>query len=81
MFVPQFVVYGGYYYVLTLIFLGAGVYKLTHTGWIQSFRVCWKETIPKKSEEFDESADLEGDDYDDLHVTIKIMTTNEMMKV
>ena len=70
---PQFVVYGDYYYVLTLIFLGAGVYKLSHTGWIQSFRVCWKENIPKKrSEEFDESADLEGDDYDDLHhVTIQ----------
>ena len=72
---PQFVVYGGYYYVLTLIFLGAGVYKLSYTGWIQSFRVCWKETIPKKeSEEFDESADLavEGDGYDDLHhVTIQ----------
>lgn len=68
----QFVVYGGYYYVLTLIFLGAGVYKLSHTGWIRSFRVCWKETIPKRSEEFDESADLEGDDYDDLHhVTIQ----------
>ena len=72
-FIPQFVVYGGYYYVLTLIFLGAGVYKLTHTGWIQSFRVCWKETIPKKSEELDEldeSADFEGDDYD-LHTTIQ----------
>lgn len=61
-------VYGGYYYVLTVIFLGAGVYKLTHTGWIQSFRVCWKETVPKKTrEEFDESADLDGDNYDDLH--------------
>ena len=57
--------------MLTLIFLGAGVYKLTHTGWIQSFRVYWKETIPKKSEELDESADLEGDDYGDLHATIQ----------
>lgn len=51
-------VYGGYYYVLTLIFLGAGVYKLTHTGWIQSFKVCWKETIPKR---VDESEDYDND--------------------
>ena len=63
--------------MLTLIFLGAGMYKLTHTGWIQSFRVCWKETIPKKSEEFDEPADLEGDDYDDPHVTIQNKDTGQ----
>ena len=50
-FQRQFVVYGGYYYVLTVIFLGAGVYKLTHTGWIKSFRICWKESVPKKNTE------------------------------
>ena len=55
--------------MLTLIFLGAGVYKLTHTGWIQSFMICWKETIP--SDEFDELADLEGDDHNDLHVAVQ----------
>ena len=42
----QFVVYSGYYYVLTLIFVGAGVYKLSSTGWIQSFRICCHEFIP-----------------------------------
>ena len=57
--------------MLTLIFMGAGVYKLTHTGWIQSFTVCWKETIPKKREEFAESDDLGGDDYDGLNATIQ----------
>ena len=44
-------VYGGYYYVLTLVFLGAGVYKLTYMGRIKSFRVFWKEPIPKKKNE------------------------------
>lgn len=44
-FLLQFVVYSGYYYVLTLIFVGAGVYKLTSEGWIRSVRVCW-ETSP-----------------------------------
>ena len=53
----QFVVYGGYYFVLTLIFLGAGVYKLTYTGWIQSFRVCWKEYIPRMNRDQSELSD------------------------
>ena len=42
----QFVVYSCYYFFLTLIFLGAGVFKLTSTGWARSFRVCCQETIP-----------------------------------
>ena len=65
----QFVVYGGYYYILTLIFLGAGVYKLTNTGWIQSFRVCWKEPNPKRNRDLDESSD--DDDFDEHFVTIQ----------
>ena len=52
--------------MLTLIFLGAGVYKLTHTGWIQSFKVCWRETVPKKNEEY-----VEDDDLDDPNATIQ----------
>ena len=43
-------VYSGYYYVLTLIFVGAGVYKLTSEGWIRSVRVCW-ETTPTSQPE------------------------------
>ncbi len=39
--------YSGYYFVLTLIFLFAGVYKLTSEGWINSFRRCW---IPRSRE-------------------------------
>lgn len=42
----QFVVYSGYYFVLTLIFVGAGVYKLTSVGWLHSFKVCWQEPPP-----------------------------------
>ena len=60
-FQQQFVVYGGYYYVLTLIFLGAGVYKLTHTGWRESFREFWKESIPEKKSE--PSSDYFSDEH------------------
>lgn len=42
----QFVVYSGYYYVLTLIFIGAGVYNLTSTGWLKSLHICCHEFIP-----------------------------------
>ena len=65
----QFVVYGGYYYVLTLVFLGAGIYKLTNTGWLNSFKVCWEETVPKKDKD---SADSEEDDatVDEEFITI-----------
>ena len=47
----QFVVYSGYYYVLTLIFIGAGVYKLTSTGWLKSLHICCHEIIPHSSGE------------------------------
>lgn len=42
---PKFVVYSGYYYVLTLIFAAAGVYKLTSEGWLHSVRVCCAESV------------------------------------
>ena len=41
----QFRVYSGYYYFLMLVFVGAGVYKLTSTGWNQSFHLCCREPI------------------------------------
>lgn len=44
-------VYSGYYYVLTLIFIGAGVYKLTSTGWLKSLHICCHEIIPHSSGE------------------------------
>ena len=34
-------VYSGYYFVLTLAFIGAGVYKVTSVGWRESFKICW----------------------------------------
>ena len=36
----QFIVYSGYYYFLTLLFIGAGSYKLSRTGCLTSMRVC-----------------------------------------
>jgi thiamine transporter 2/3 len=36
----QFIIYGGYYYILTLIFIFAGVYKLSVIGWITSLKSC-----------------------------------------
>ena len=39
-------IYGIYYYVLTVIFLFAGVYKITKTGWIQSCRLCCTRRRP-----------------------------------
>ena len=37
----QFVIYGCYYYALTIIFIFAGVYKISKTGCIDSFKQCW----------------------------------------
>ena len=37
----QFKVYSGYYYVLAVIFLFSGVYRLSKTGWVRSFKLCW----------------------------------------
>ena len=39
-------VYSGYYYMLTLLFIGAGVYSLTTTGWLNSLRLCFSELRP-----------------------------------
>ncbi len=41
-------VYSGYYFLLTLIFVGAGVYKLTVVGWWKAVKTCWmKEDHPR----------------------------------
>ena len=37
----QFKVYSGYYYILAVIFLFSGVYRLSKTGWVNSFKLCW----------------------------------------
>lgn len=37
----QFVIYGCYYYALTIVFIFAGVYKISKTGCIDSFKQCW----------------------------------------
>ena len=43
------------------------MYKLTITGWIQSFRVCWKETIPTNRRSSD-TTESSHDDFDDEHL-------------
>lgn len=43
----QFVVYSGYYFVLTLVFVSAGVYKLTSIGWRNSVQLCWMSIPPR----------------------------------
>ena len=47
---PQFVVYSGYYYVLTVIFIGAGIYRLTRAGWIRSCLKCCHDPNPEQIE-------------------------------
>lgn len=37
----KFVVYSGYYYLLSLLFMFVGVYVLTRKGWCSSVRNCW----------------------------------------
>ena len=37
--------------MLTLIFVGAGVYKLTVEGWLNSLRLCCKEPPPQQETE------------------------------
>lgn len=60
-FLPlQFVVYSGYYYFLTLLFIGAGVYSLTSTGWMKSLRFCCHEQQPPSLAGPDEGACVEG---------------------
>jgi len=54
----QFVVYSGYYYILTLIFIGAGVFKITSTGWLQSLHKFCYESIPKSQAESPEEQSL-----------------------
>ena len=46
LFSLQFVVYSGYYYFLTLLFVGVGVYNLTSRGWLKSIRFCCREERP-----------------------------------
>ena len=38
--------YSGYYYFLTLLFIGVGIYNLTSTGWLKSIRLCCREERP-----------------------------------
>ena len=47
----QFQVYSGYYYVLSLIFIGAGVYSLTSHGCISSIRVCCRENASHQDQD------------------------------
>ena len=49
--------YSGYYYLLTLIFVGAGIYKLTSSGWLRSFRVCCHEPIPATESQSESGAE------------------------
>ena len=37
----QFVVDGFYYYAIAMLFVFAGVYKLTKMGWLHSISRCW----------------------------------------
>ncbi len=66
----QFQVYSGYYYVLTVVFISAGIYKLTTAGWLRSCRSCCRE------------ADTDEDNSSDsntqpLNPTIQIQEGNE----
>ena len=38
--------YGGYFFVLFLIYAVAGFCRLTITGWVTSFRMCCQEGLP-----------------------------------
>ena len=38
-------VYAGYCYFLSLLFLFAGVWKITRRGWCASLRLCTQETM------------------------------------
>ena len=53
----QFVVYSGYYCMLALLFVGAGVYSLTATGWLNSLRFCCSEPRPPSLAGRDENED------------------------
>ncbi len=76
----QFVVYSGYYFVLTLIFVGAGVYKLTVEGCLRSLRLCCKETPPPQDTEPHPSSqdhthmNIQGDEDNlSIHSTDKLI--------
>ena len=48
--------------MLTLLFIGAGVYSLTTTGWLRSLRLCFSESRPLSTAYG--SMDDDGDERD-----------------
>lgn len=62
----QFKVYSGYYYVLAVIFLFSGVYRLSKTGWVRSFKLCWGSQRSASSDTVNE-ANTEDGGIDSTH--------------
>ena len=66
----QFKVYSGYYYVLAVIFLFSGVYRISKTGWVKSFKLCWSSQHNTHSDSVNEdttearNVQYEGDGHD-----------------
>ena len=50
--------YSGYYYFLTLLFIGAGVYSLTSTGWRNSIRLCCSSSNTSNDSTYDDDDDI-----------------------
>ena len=64
-FLIQFRVYSGYYYFLMLVFVSAGVYKLTSMGWGQSLRLCCRDPLSQVATSRDHSSDFVGHGTED----------------
>ncbi len=66
----QFKVYSGYYYILAVVFLFSGVYRISKTGCVRSFKLCWGSQHGTHSASVNEDttepgdATSEGDCYD-----------------
>lgn len=76
----QFRVYSGYYYFLMLVFVSAGVYKLTSMGWGQSFRLCCRDPLSQVVTSRDRTGDLVGPETEDPERQKLIQNTDDGIK-
>ena len=67
----QFQVYSGYYYVLTVVFIAAGIYKLTSSGWLRSCRKCCLESLSIQEQNEDNDEDQSDSRPRPLKATIQ----------
>ena len=73
----QFKVYSGYYYILAVVFLFSGVYRISKTGCVRSFKLCWGRQHGTHSASVNEGTREPGDAKDDSESDDKPLLSQE----